>query len=47
MSGYKNILMKYHQLPMAEQAKRLEEELLAWRGSIGQVDDICVAGFLV
>lgn len=47
MSGYKQILMKIHQLPMAEQCKRLEEELLAWRGSIGQVDDICVAGFLV
>ena len=47
MSGYKSILMKIHQLPMAEQCKRLEEELLAWRGSIGQVDDICVAGFLV
>ena len=47
MSGYKQILMKNHQLPMAEQGKRLEEELLAWRGSIGQVDDICVAGFLV
>ena len=47
MSGYKAILMKIHQLPMAEQAKRLEEELLAWRGSLGQVDDICVAGFLV
>jgi serine phosphatase RsbU (regulator of sigma subunit) len=47
MSGYKSILMKIHELPMAEQCKRLEEELLAWRGSIGQVDDICVAGFLV
>ena len=47
MSGYKQILMKNYQLPMAEQGKRLEEELLAWRGSIGQVDDICVAGFLV
>ncbi len=47
MSGYKNILMKIHQLPMAEQSKKLEEELLAWQGSLGQVDDICVAGFLV
>ena len=47
MSGYKNILMKIHKLPMAEQSKRLDEELLAWQGSIGQVDDICVAGFLV
>ncbi len=47
MSGYKNILMKIHKLPMAEQSKRLDEELLAWQGSLGQVDDICVAGFLV
>jgi len=47
MSGYKKILMKIHQLPMEEQCKKLEEELLAWQGSLGQVDDICVAGFLV
>jgi hypothetical protein len=47
MSGYKNILMKIHKLPMSEQSKRLDEELLAWQGSLGQVDDICVAGFLV
>ena len=47
MSGYKKILMKIHQLPMAEQCKQLDEEFLAWKGSLSQIDDICVAGFLV
>ncbi len=47
MSGYKSILMKIHELPMPEQAERLEHEFNTWKGANNQIDDICVAGFLV
>ncbi|MCR5454417.1 MAG: SpoIIE family protein phosphatase, partial [Bacteroidales bacterium] len=47
MSGYKDILLKTCQLPMAEQCQQLSAEFDAWKGSMMQIDDICVAGFLV
>lgn len=47
MSGYKRILKETCGLPMSEQCKKLSEEFDAWKGTYPQIDDICVAGFLV
>lgn len=41
---FKNLILDIHKLPMAEQSRLLEEELLKWRGDIEQVDDIIIIG---
>jgi hypothetical protein len=41
------LLLSIHQLPMAEQHKRLSESIITWKGSNEQVDDILVIGVRV
>lgn len=44
---YKDLLLKNHKLPMAEQAKLLDKFFTEWQGDCPQVDDVLVAGFRV
>ncbi|TAH19293.1 MAG: hypothetical protein EAZ08_08980 [Cytophagales bacterium] len=42
--NFKNLLLKIHHLPVTMQQEILKENLLAWRGSRKQTDDILVVG---
>lgn len=42
---FKKTLVKYANLPFAEQKTKLKEELNNWQGNYSQVDDICIVGF--
>ncbi len=44
---FKELILKIHKLPMGEQSRILEEELLKWRGDIEQIDDIIIIGIRV
>lgn len=44
---FKRLLIEIHKQPVAEQKQLLYQEILQWRGSIEQVDDIIVIGIRV
>jgi serine phosphatase RsbU (regulator of sigma subunit) len=44
---FKELILRIHKLPMDEQSRILEEELLKWRGDIEQIDDIIIIGIRV
>ncbi|MFI5151340.1 MAG: tetratricopeptide repeat protein [Bacteroidia bacterium] len=44
---FKEVLLKGHTLPTAEQKERLETAFKDWMGSLEQVDDICVIGIKI
>jgi serine phosphatase RsbU (regulator of sigma subunit) len=44
---FRELLLKIHQLPMAEQKKQLETTLNKWQAGGPQIDDILVIGFQV
>lgn len=43
----KNLFLKIHNLPMAEQRNILDDTFEKWRGELGQIDDVCVIGIRV
>lgn len=43
----KELLLKIHELPMAEQSKILEQEFIKWRGEIEQIDDVLIIGIRI
>lgn len=43
----KELLLRIHQLPMAEQSKVLESEFIKWRGEIEQIDDVLIIGIRI
>jgi hypothetical protein len=45
--NYKKLLLGMYDLPMDEQKKRLEEELISWMGDISQIDDVLVLGIKI
>jgi serine phosphatase RsbU (regulator of sigma subunit)/ligand-binding sensor domain-containing protein len=45
--NYKKLLLGMYDLPMEEQKKRLDEELVSWMGDISQIDDILVIGIKI
>ncbi|MFH2094869.1 MAG: SpoIIE family protein phosphatase, partial [Bacteroidota bacterium] len=42
--AFKNLLLDIHNRPMSDQKSLLNNEFDNWKGSIEQVDDICVVG---
>ena len=44
---FKKILSSYEDTPMREQSELLNNEFESWRGTIEQIDDICIIGFQV
>jgi len=44
---FKEFLLSIHHLPMNEQAKLLENEIIQWRGEIEQIDDHIVIGIRI
>ena len=44
---FKKFLLEITNLSMAEQKKRLWENILEWRGEIEQVDDIIIIGIRI
>ncbi|MCC5946543.1 MAG: response regulator [Bernardetiaceae bacterium] len=42
--NFKQLLTDIHEAPLDEQAEKLEQEWLKWRGSYPQVDDILIVG---
>jgi serine phosphatase RsbU (regulator of sigma subunit) len=44
-SRFKDILLKYHHLPMEAQKIAIENDLRLWKGNVEQVDDILLMGF--
>ena len=44
---FKKILSSYENTPMREQSELLNNEFESWRGTIEQIDDICIIGFQV
>ncbi len=44
---FKRLLTEIHQLPMEEQKKRLIDSFNNWKGTLEQVDDICIIGLRV
>lgn len=45
--NFKNLLLSIHKNSMAEQKEILNKELIKWRGSIEQIDDIIVLGIKI
>jgi serine phosphatase RsbU (regulator of sigma subunit) len=45
--NYKKLLLGMPDLPMEEQKKRLDEELISWMGDVSQIDDILVIGIKI
>ncbi len=45
--NYKKLLLGMYDLPMEEQKKRLDEELISWMGDVSQIDDILVLGIKI
>jgi len=43
---FRHILLNIHMLPLHEQRNLLDQTLDNWRGSIEQVDDVLVIGFM-
>ena len=41
---FKDKLEEIHQLPLSNQKQLLEEEFQNWKGSLEQVDDVCIIG---
>lgn len=41
------LVMSIHKLPVDEQRKKLDEAFLEWKGSLEQVDDVCIIGIRV
>ena len=41
---FRELLLKYHKLPLPEQKSKLEEYLIDWKGDLEQTDDILVIG---
>lgn len=46
-SLFQQLLVKIHEQEPQRQARLLDETIEAWRGSLEQIDDICVVGFQV
>ncbi len=46
-SNLKKLLLSIQHLPISQHADKLTEMLEKWRGSLEQVDDVCVFGFRV
>ena len=44
VNNFRNYLLEIHQKPMDVQRDLLEERFNAWKGSLDQLDDICVMG---
>lgn len=44
---FKKTILEIAGLPMSDQAKALDERFESWRGSIEQIDDVCVIGVKV
>lgn len=42
--GFKSLLMSIQNLDLEEQGKTLEHNFIDWRGSLEQLDDVCVIG---
>ena len=45
--NFKKLLLGMYDLPVDEQKKRLDEEIISWMGDISQIDDILVIGIKV
>ncbi len=41
---FRELLLKYHEIPLSIQKNKLEEYLRSWRGDLEQTDDILVVG---
>jgi serine phosphatase RsbU (regulator of sigma subunit) len=41
------LLQKIHDLPMEEQKLIMDEEFESWKGSLEQIDDVCVIGIRI
>lgn len=46
-SGLRILLSKYAHLSMAEQHRNFESTFLEWRGSLEQLDDVCIVGIRI
>lgn len=44
---FRQLLTEIHELPMQAQKEILERQFVEWKGELGQVDDIIVAGFSI
>ncbi|MCQ2973907.1 MAG: tetratricopeptide repeat protein [Bacteroidales bacterium] len=44
---YKDLILKYHKLPMNEQKQKYENFFIKYKGNNETIDDVCVAGFRV
>lgn len=42
-----SLLLENHQLPLNQQAEKLEEQFHRWKGELEQVDDVCVLGIRI
>jgi serine phosphatase RsbU (regulator of sigma subunit) len=38
------LLLRNHQLPLAEQHEALKQAFFSWKGQLEQVDDVCIIG---
>jgi serine phosphatase RsbU (regulator of sigma subunit) len=47
MSQLKELLMSIHTKPMVEQKQLIEDAFVNWKGSLDQVDDVCVMGLRI
>ncbi len=45
--GFKEVLLTNHELPMAEQKKKLVKHFNQWRRDMKQIDDVCIIGVRV
>lgn len=45
--NFQNLLIEISDLPMVEQKTRIQQAHLDWKGSLGQVDDICIIGIKI
>jgi serine phosphatase RsbU (regulator of sigma subunit) len=43
----KELLVKIHTLPMPQQHEKIREQLMSWKGTLEQVDDILVTGIKI
>ena len=43
-SRFKDLLLSIHHLPMDEQKKKITEQFHEWKGSLEQIDDVCIIG---
>lgn len=43
-ANFKSLLISVSELPMEDQKKEIDQTFEAWRGSIEQLDDVCVIG---